>query len=169
MSIITQFPNHVAYRISLLQTAQPAFILKQGREIYFWVDFQCFFYIHRKRQLNAKLVLTKRSPGSWFFHPFTHNISTHQKQLLVQNLNEVWPILIRYTIQFSRELSKYRRYTLLFAPDSMIGDSLSRQMTFCRSFDFFRWPRFFIVYCCSLALTSDPVSFEVKSELYIHI
>lgn len=29
MSIITQFPNHVAYRISLLQTAQPAFILKR--------------------------------------------------------------------------------------------------------------------------------------------
>lgn len=91
MSIITQFPNHVAYRISLLQTAQPAFILKQGREIYFWVDFQCFFYIHRKRQLNAKLVLTKRSLvlGFIHFHPFTHNISTHQKQLLVQNLNEV--------------------------------------------------------------------------------
>lgn len=83
MSIITQFPNHVAYRISLLQTAQPAFILKQGREIYFWVDFQCFFYIHRKRQLNAKLVLTKRSLGSWLYVSYTfihsHTIYPHTK------------------------------------------------------------------------------------------
>lgn len=62
MSIITQFPNHVAYRISLLQTALPAFILKQGREIYFWVDFQC------KRKHNAKLVLIKRSLRYFWFY-----------------------------------------------------------------------------------------------------
>lgn len=166
MSIITQFPNHVAYRISLLQTALPAFILKQGREIYFWVDFQC------KRKHNAKLVLIKRSLRDSFIHSRTiylHTKNNYSSKTWMKR-DPFW-----YAIPSSFHASCQNSVATPFYWHQIrwLGDRHSRQMTFCRSFHFFFfffwWPRFFIVSCCSLALTSGPVSFEVKWELYTHV
>lgn len=171
MSIITQFPNHVAYRISLLQTALPAFILKQGREIYFWVDFQC------KRKHNAKLVLIKRSLRDfWFYtllsihaqYTYTRKTITRPKpEWSVTHFDTLYhPVFTRVVKIASLHPSIGTRFDDC---ETVTPDKWHFAAHFIFFFFFFWWPRFFIVSCCSLALTSGPVSFEVKWELYTHV